>query len=81
MDRFDRQLMDFVRSWAPYGGPPSEEVMLEFGMTREQLAQRIQLIVAAEQARREQELHRPWLRIPTGAQTATAAPQIPHISN
>ncbi|BBY26892.1 hypothetical protein [Mycolicibacterium sediminis] len=74
MDRFDRQLMDFVRSWAPYGGPPSDEVMLEFGMTREQLTERITLIVASEQARREQELHRPWLRMPSGRPAAVHDP-------
>jgi hypothetical protein len=50
--RFDRDLMDFVRSWAPYGGPPADEVMVEFGMTPDQLAERVQLIVATERARR-----------------------------
>jgi len=63
MDRFDREIMDFVRSWAPYGGPPTDEILLEFGMTRDQLAVRVQQIVAAEQARHDEELRRPWVRM------------------
>ena len=27
MDRFDREILDFMRSWAPYGGPPADEVL------------------------------------------------------
>jgi hypothetical protein len=74
MDRFDRELMDFVRSWVPYGGPPADEVMLEFGMTREQLSERVHLIVAAEQARREQEMRQPWLRLKNRAPQAVHSP-------
>ena len=29
-----RDLVDFARSWAPYGGPPSDETLVRFGMTR-----------------------------------------------
>ena len=72
MDRFDREIMDFVRSWAPYGGPPADEILLEFGMTRDQLTHRVQDIVAAEQARHEEELRRPWLRM-HGRATASQA--------
>jgi hypothetical protein len=50
--RFDRDLVAFVRSWAPYGGPPADEVMVEFGLTLDQLADRMQLIAATERARR-----------------------------
>ena len=67
MDRFDHALLDFVRSWAPYGGPPSDEVLTEFGMTREQLFDRVERIVATEAARRDLELHRPWLRVQSKA--------------
>ncbi len=31
MDRFDREILDFMRSWAPYGGPPADEVMSSSG--------------------------------------------------
>jgi hypothetical protein len=67
MDRFDREILDFVRSWAPYGGPPSDEVFAEFGLTPSQLADRLDLIVSAENARRDRELRQPWLRVQTPA--------------
>lgn len=62
MNRFDREILDFVRSWTPYGGPPADEVLAQFGMTRDELVERVRLIISAEEARREQELRRPWLR-------------------
>jgi hypothetical protein len=62
-DRFEHDIVTFMRSWAPYGGPPADEVLPEFGMTREQLVQRYQQILAARAAQREQALHRPWLRL------------------
>ena len=51
MDRFDREILDYVRSWASYGGPPVDEVLTEFGMTRDQLYDRVHAIVTAERAR------------------------------
>ena len=63
MDRFDRQLLEFVRNWAPYGGPPADEVLEEFGLTREELVDRYHLILATEAARHEREQRRPWLRV------------------
>ncbi len=38
MDRFDREILDYVRSWVAYGGPPADAVMMNFGMTPEQKA-------------------------------------------
>src|SRR4029453_18592862 len=32
LDRFDRDLLVFWLSWAPYGGPPTDECFVEFGM-------------------------------------------------
>ncbi|WP_142389915.1 hypothetical protein [Mycobacterium sp. shizuoka-1] len=55
--------MTFMRSWAPYGGPPADEVLPEFGMTRDQLVARYQQILDARAAQREQALRRPWLRL------------------
>jgi hypothetical protein len=69
MDRFDRQIVAFVRSWAPYGGPPADEVLTEFGMTREQLADRFHLILATEAARQERE-RLPQLRARNEARAA-----------
>lgn len=68
-DRFEHDIVTFMRNWAPYGGPPADEVLPEFGLTRDQLVQRYHQIVATEAARREWEMRRPWLRLrPTPAQ-------------
>jgi hypothetical protein len=32
LGRFDRDLLAFWLSWAPYGGPPADECFVEFGM-------------------------------------------------
>lgn len=61
-DRFEHDIVTFMRSWAPYGGPPADEALPEFGLSREQLVRRYQQILAAEAARREWELRRPWAR-------------------
>jgi len=69
MDRFDREILDFMRSWTPFGGPPADEVLERFGMTRDELIDRCQVIVGAEAARRERELRQPWLRMSHTAPT------------
>ena len=51
-DRFAHDIVTFMRNWAPYGGPPADEVLPEFGLTREQLVTRYQEIMAAAAARR-----------------------------
>lgn len=33
MDRFDRQIAEFVATWEPYGWPPADQTLVEFGMT------------------------------------------------
>ncbi|RZT17847.1 hypothetical protein EV589_2095 [Mycobacterium sp. BK558] len=62
-DRYEHDIVTFMRSWAPYGGPPADEVLPEFGLTREQLVARYHQILGAEALRREEELRQPWLRI------------------
>lgn len=62
-DRFEHDIVTFMRSWAPYGGPPADEVLPEFGMTRDQLVRRYQQILANRAAKREQESRQPWLRL------------------
>ncbi|MBI5337814.1 MAG: hypothetical protein HZB45_09045 [Mycolicibacterium rufum] len=62
-DRYEHDIVTFMRSWAPYGGPPADEVLPEFGLTREQLVARYHQILDAEALRREEELRQPWLRI------------------
>ncbi|KMO66891.1 hypothetical protein [Mycolicibacterium chlorophenolicum] len=62
-DRYEHDIVTFMRSWAPYGGPPADEVLPEFGLTREQLVARYHQILDAEALRREEELRQTWLRI------------------
>ena len=62
-DRYEHDIVTFKRSWAPYGGPPADEVLPEFGLTREQLVARYHQILDAEAMRRAEELRQPWLRI------------------
>lgn len=45
MTAFDRELVEFVVAWLPYGGPSEEEAFVEFGMSRERLRQRFLQIV------------------------------------
>jgi len=59
-DRFAHDIVTFMHTWAPYGGPPADEVLPEFGLTRDQLVQRYQQILAVEAAHRERERRRPW---------------------
>lgn len=66
-DRFEHDIVAFMRSWEPYGGPPPDEVLPEFGMTRDQLVQRYRRILADAAARRERERHQPWLQLDRAA--------------
>jgi hypothetical protein len=59
VDRFDRQIVQFVVTWLPYGGPPDADAVIEFGMSPAQLLDRCRATVgkalrqdlpAAEQA-------------------------------
>lgn len=45
MDAFDRQVVQFVVWWAPFGGPPPEETLPRFGLTPPLLARRFNQIV------------------------------------
>jgi len=62
-DRYEHDIVTFMRSWAPYGGPPADEVLPEFGLTRDQLVTRYKEIMDAAAERRDQELRQPWLRV------------------
>lgn len=51
LDRFDRDLLTFMLSWAPYGGPPTDECFVEFGMDAERVRERcMQVICTARPA-------------------------------
>lgn len=47
MDRFDREIVKFVLRWVPFGGPPEEDVLPQFGLTTGQLARRFDRIVSS----------------------------------
>ncbi len=49
IDRFDMEIVEFVLSWAPYGGPPSEECLPLFGMRVDHLEARFRAIVRTGQ--------------------------------
>ncbi|MBJ8344330.1 hypothetical protein JGU72_06560 [Antrihabitans sp. YC2-6] len=52
MDRFDREILEFLLAWAPYGGPPAEEVLAEFGLSADQLDERLHRIVSTQRTSR-----------------------------
>jgi hypothetical protein len=41
MDSFDAAILEFARRWSPFGGPRSEDVLIEFGMTPEQYEEHV----------------------------------------
>ena len=46
VDRFDLEIVEFMLAWAPYGGPPADECVPLFGMSRDRLLARFRAIVA-----------------------------------
>lgn len=46
MDWYDRQMMQFVLGWIPFGGPPDEETLPRFGLTPEEFRKRFREIVS-----------------------------------
>ena len=32
MNKFDTEILEFAHRWLPYGGPPPDEIWVEFGM-------------------------------------------------
>jgi hypothetical protein len=47
MGAFERQILDFVLAWAPYGGPRDDDTFPEFGLHVSQLHDRFRHIVVA----------------------------------
>lgn len=62
-DRFAHDIVTFMHNWAPYGGPPADEVLPEFGLTRDQLVARYRQILAVQAADRERERRQPWIAL------------------
>lgn len=41
----NRRIVDFAVRWAPYGGPPAEDILVEFGMSSRRFYQQLKDIV------------------------------------
>jgi hypothetical protein len=50
LDRFDRDMLTFTLSWAPYGGPPNSECFVEFGMNADRVHERCMQVVCTARA-------------------------------
>lgn len=50
LGRFDRDLLTFWLSWAPYGGPPADECFVEFGMAIERVRECCMQVVCTARA-------------------------------
>lgn len=46
MDWYDRQIMQYVLRWIPFGGPPDDEMLPRFGLTPGQFRNRFREIVS-----------------------------------
>ncbi|WP_280335013.1 hypothetical protein [Nocardia wallacei] len=47
MDKEDLTIIEFALLWQPYGGPPAEEILVNFGMTELRFRSRVVDILAA----------------------------------
>ncbi|MDH6291292.1 DUF3263 domain-containing protein [Rhodococcus opacus] len=41
MNKFDEAILEFARRWLPYGGPPPDEIWVEFGMSTHRYEHRL----------------------------------------
>jgi hypothetical protein len=46
VNQFDRQLMQHLLAWAPYGRPPREDCLSQFGIPAPRFEERVHEIVA-----------------------------------
>lgn len=46
IDAFERELIDYIVLWAPYGGPPADEILPRFGILNSELPDRVLEIVS-----------------------------------
>lgn len=46
LDQFDRALLEYVLCWAPYGGPPDEDIVPSFGILAHELPGRVNEIAS-----------------------------------
>lgn len=53
LDPADRHMLKLVQAWAPYGGPPDDEVFCYFGVTKTQMLRRCTDVVNAQLTRHQ----------------------------
>jgi hypothetical protein len=41
LSKFDAAILEFARRWLPYGGPPPDEIWVEFGMSTRRYEQHL----------------------------------------
>ncbi|PBC44849.1 hypothetical protein CJ179_29195 [Rhodococcus sp. ACS1] len=51
MDSQDSTILEFACRWLPYGGPPSEEILVDFGMTELRFDQHLVRILGSVSSR------------------------------
>jgi hypothetical protein len=51
VNQFDRHLVSFVLTWAPFGGPTDEDTFPRFGLRANRVMGRFRRIVAAAEAK------------------------------
>ncbi len=47
MDWYDRQILQFVLRWIPFGGPPEDETLPRFGLTPSEFRNRFRELVSS----------------------------------
>lgn len=45
MNTFERSIVSYSLAWAPFGGPPKDEIFPEFGLTPNQFRRRFRRII------------------------------------
>lgn len=45
IDREEHEVLTFAVSWLPYDGPPDDEILVRFGLTKERYLERLRQIV------------------------------------
>jgi hypothetical protein len=45
IDREDHEVLKFAVSWLPYDGPPDDEILVRFGLSKERYLQRLRQTV------------------------------------
>lgn len=46
LDGYERRIVEMFVFWSPYGGPPEDEVWIEFGISNDLLLERVTTIVS-----------------------------------